>query len=199
MSGAHHTSTDRNERVVVVEGLSHKVLHKDVEDPVVWKLQFYNPAVLQSFSSYIRDDLGKTLFDVEFLHHMAWSLCGVQKLHRLWCYYYKTKKLCLWFCYFMVLNTHTKGKEVNNENLQCYQCLTSSHCGVSGPIWWIMFQGDSGGPLVCRDSQDTWVQVGIVSWGEGCGVPGKPGVYTRVDSFQDWIQETTAKPGQVEY
>lgn len=48
-------------------------------------------------------------------------------------------------------------------------------------------QGDSGGPLVV-DQGGTWTQVGITSWGIGCG--GEyPGVYSRVAAFRDWIDE----------
>ena len=44
-------------------------------------------------------------------------------------------------------------------------------------------QGDSGGPLFKKDASGEVVQVGIVSWGEGCAEPGHPGVYTQVSHF----------------
>ena len=43
-------------------------------------------------------------------------------------------------------------------------------------------QGDSGGPMV-RSNGGAWVEVGIVSFGNGCARPGFPGVYTEVSTF----------------
>uniref|UniRef100_A0A8C6TP77 Peptidase S1 domain-containing protein n=1 Tax=Neogobius melanostomus TaxID=47308 RepID=A0A8C6TP77_9GOBI len=48
-------------------------------------------------------------------------------------------------------------------------------------------QGDSGGPLVVKQGS-VWVQAGVVSFGDGCARANKPGVYTEVSEFQDWIE-----------
>ncbi|XP_064470655.1 trypsin-1-like [Ornithodoros turicata] len=47
-------------------------------------------------------------------------------------------------------------------------------------------KGDSGGPAV-QKVNGRYILAGIVSWGEGCGKAEKPGVYTQVSRYLDWI------------
>ncbi|MBB4892935.1 secreted trypsin-like serine protease [Streptomyces olivoverticillatus] len=56
-------------------------------------------------------------------------------------------------------------------------------------------QGDSGGPMFRKDDSGAWIQVGIVSWGQGCARPGYPGVYTEVSTFAADIRAAAASLG----
>lgn len=48
--------------------------------------------------------------------------------------------------------------------------------------------GDGGGPLLMATPSGD-VVLGIVSWGEGCDVAGKPGVYTSIAAVKAWIDD----------
>ncbi|KZS06179.1 Clotting factor B [Daphnia magna] len=52
-------------------------------------------------------------------------------------------------------------------------------------------QGDSGGPLHLEGKDHKIDLIGVVSWGQGCGRVGYPGVYTRMGRYLKWIAENT--------
>jgi secreted trypsin-like serine protease len=56
-------------------------------------------------------------------------------------------------------------------------------------------QGDSGGPLFRKVSGRTY-QIGIVSYGDGCGEQGAPGVYTSTSSAKLWKTLDESRAGK---
>jgi secreted trypsin-like serine protease len=71
------------------------------------------------------------------------------------------------------------GQDAISENMIC--------AGESGKD---SCQGDSGGPLASHDSRG-WREVGITSFGIGCGRDNAYGVYTRVSRYTSWIEACT--------
>ncbi|GLS26292.1 hypothetical protein GCM10007877_20070 [Marinibactrum halimedae] len=59
-------------------------------------------------------------------------------------------------------------------------------------------QGDSGGPLLVRDfDQDVWKLAGVTSYGNGCALPGNPGVWARVSELSDWVKQVAVSESRV--
>ena len=60
-------------------------------------------------------------------------------------------------------------------------------------------QGDSGGPLVKYDKNGCPYQIGVVSWGVGCGRQESPGAYTRVSAYAEWIRQYEPDANFIQY
>lgn len=68
---------------------------------------------------------------------------------------------------------------------QCSVSTNSHNLPLGDVTDCFCIQGDSGGPLVVNGTQ-----VGIVSWSvKPCTVAPYPGVFTKVSTYVDWIQE----------
>lgn len=80
---------------------------------------------------------------------------------------------------------------VNKSGIQLN--TTTAFCAGDGRGGEDACSGDSGGAFV-RDSSfsldSKWVEIGVVSWGNGCAQKDQYGYYTRVHPFLDWIKET---------
>ena len=117
----------------------------------------------------------------------------------------------IWLCESLMGRSLRKGTNVTSQTVQANTCISHftkklyimshgalavlfRHLFATYSMYLVFPQGDGGGPLVCeKDGQ--WYQVGIVSFGIGCGRRNVPGVYTKVEDYEDWIEQTilTAK------
>ncbi|XP_060110951.1 serine protease 53-like [Heteronotia binoei] len=52
----------------------------------------------------------------------------------------------------------------------------------------MLCEGTAGEPLICNEN-GTWFLAGISSFGKGCGTLVRPGVYTAVNTYEDWIMK----------
>ncbi|XP_041089081.1 suppressor of tumorigenicity 14 protein homolog [Polyodon spathula] len=82
-----------------------------------------------------------------------------------------------------IISHNTCNKFYDDAVTSRMLCAGNLHGGVDA------CQGDSGGPLVCLEKGRRWFLAGIVSWGEGCARRNRPGVYTQVVHFSDWIRQ----------
>ncbi|CAO2633414.1 Putative inactive serine protease 43 [Lemmus lemmus] len=69
-----------------------------------------------------------------------------------------------------------------SENLVMKGMICGQHVSGQSLCW-----GDSGSPLVC-ESENTWIQVGIVSWGINCDEVLVPLVYTDIAEYDAWLK-----------
>merc|ERR1712243_318210 len=74
------------------------------------------------------------------------------------------------------------------ELLRQYYSLPDHVVGFGEPGKFSACMGDSGGPLVCRNNFGSFDVIGVVSFGPGT-CSGKPGVFTEVSQYRDWLSK----------
>lgn len=79
---------------------------------------------------------------------------------------------------------NTAAQELLGSPLADSVVFVGKEAGLAGICY-----GDSGSPLLTKRANDM-VQVGLVSWTIGCGLPGFGGGFTRVAFFQEFIETT---------
>ncbi|KAI5740832.1 hypothetical protein M8J76_007694 [Diaphorina citri] len=74
---------------------------------------------------------------------------------------------------------------------QYYEIMHGYICAWNGSSEINSCKGDGGGPLVCPSKEDPTIffQVGIAAWSVVC-TPDMPGLYTNIEYYRDWIDET---------
>jgi hypothetical protein len=67
--------------------------------------------------------------------------------------------------------------------------ITKQIC-AGGIVGFDACRGDSGGPMWMNVDSNP-VLYGVTSWGDGCA-GARPGIYTRVAAYRDWIESTAS-------
>ncbi|XP_037074844.1 phenoloxidase-activating factor 2-like [Pollicipes pollicipes] len=96
-----------------------------------------------------------------------------------------------------LVDSSTCESALRRTRLGAFFQLDDSFVCAGGRLGEDACTGDGGSALVCPDPADPgrYVQVGIVSWGIGCGQDGLPGVYADVRQFTGWIAQEIAAAG----
>jgi len=103
----------------------------------------------------------------------------------------KSSSLELQYAQFKIQETGSCKNSTDyhfNESLKF--CAGSDKPGIG------ICRGDSGGPFVMnilKDGALKWFAVGLVSWGEGCGIYGRYTFYTKLAPYIDWIKQQTRR------
>ena len=83
----------------------------------------------------------------------------------------------------------------HNISWQCKHsarmCVTALYCALSLPSMHCRRTALTAHP---DSHSNNFVQHGIVSYGFGCAQKGKPGVFTEVFQYKDWIERTIKNP-----
>ncbi|VVC27191.1 Peptidase S1, PA clan,Serine proteases, trypsin family, histidine active site,Serine proteases, trypsin [Cinara cedri] len=125
-------------------------------------------------------------YDPQSCVSMGWGKNGIEKINL---YQTVLKKVKL-----SIVPNDICQQKLRNTRLGNYFILNESFICAGGLHGEDVCKGDGGGPLICAVKDDNlqfkhYIQVGIVSWGIGCGDQDVPGVYSSVSFNSQWINQ----------
>ncbi|XP_003218433.3 vitamin K-dependent protein C [Anolis carolinensis] len=176
----HRLKTDESERIIDVDKrLMHENYSVDTSDNDIAMLHLAHPVIVSKYIVPICLP-SKNLAEQELMKE------GAQTVVTGWgSRSTDTSKNYSHVLHYIEIPLASRNDCVNamsntvSENMLC--------AGIPGDIR-DSCHADSGGPMVTK-FRDTWFLIGLVSWGEGCGNPENFGIYTKVSSYLDWINQ----------
>ncbi|XP_026678649.1 phenoloxidase-activating factor 2-like [Diaphorina citri] len=87
-------------------------------------------------------------------------------------------------------------QKLRNSELHYFHLNEGDICALNASSSVSSCKGDGGGPLICPSKKNPaiYVQVGISTWSVACA-PDMPGLYTNIEYYRDWIDETVKEIG----
>uniref|UniRef100_A0A6Q2Z8U6 trypsin n=1 Tax=Esox lucius TaxID=8010 RepID=A0A6Q2Z8U6_ESOLU len=177
MTAAHVLHGNTRQRVKVCICGNENIGYLSIKD---YHLFFLHPNYNDSEKNYDHDIA---------LIHVKNSISFNTEVHN---YINKLKKL--FFSLFLAFS-YVSGFGLKEEDMYTNNLMYAQVPVVDQETCMDSCQGDSGGPYILSEAGQFWA-AGIVSWGFGCGQPGKYGVYTRVTNYIDWINKTIEEEEQ---
>lgn len=180
--GRHNLTSDEGERIGVVEILIHPAYNPNTHDSDLALLRLERPSFQQTISVATPDMLQSLAYPGSIATVTGWGNTNIAVPH----YPETLQQAHLPVVEWDVCNSPSVYNGGVTTNMLCagYDEGGQDSC-----------KGDSGGPLmIAQESDGTWVQVGVVSWGEGCAQMYRYGVYTQLANFADWIAANAVEP-----
>lgn len=179
--GRHDLTSDDGERIDVVEILVHPNYDPNTLDSDIALLRLEQPSAQQPIQIATPEIIGELVQPGSVATVIGWGNTNIANPH----YPETLQQAHLPVVERDICNSPSAYNGGVTPNMLCagYDEGYQDSC-----------KGDSGGPLMLPQTEDlaAWVQIGIVSWGEGCAQVYRYGVYTQLANFAAWVELNTA-------
>ena len=180
--GRHNLTTDEGERIAVREIITHPDYDEDTLDSDLALLHLVRPSVQQPIHVATPEMVQNIIYPGSMATVTGWGNTNIANP-----VYPETLQEAQ---LPVVEHDFCNGPQVYNGVVTLNMLCAGYDQGGEDSC-----KGDSGGPLMIpQDDGTSWVQIGIVSWGEGCAQAYRYGVYTQLANFTTWLDSYILAP-----